>query len=338
MEGVTSLTGPLAEALKRNRQVFNAKFAVANNSQKPIDAQDFLLHLNGTLDPVVRSAAVEFPERTDLVVDALFDLSLELFGQTLLGAKARYGVIPEAWRALLPRLAKFVVREPARVAASVTNALYNLARTPGARQRDWSDADFSLCQSVGEFLDYGLVLAWRCGMPQFRQSALDKMKSMPTRLAAQSLGLPLNTTPESIEQTVGKLAVDPWLLPQDAMKKTRTRQLRIAAKAGAFRGFAGQFITPPNVARMPSGIIATDGTATWRLHADAFNSLLLRCEPDGAHPITPEAEMKPDGTIRWQGLERVFPELAHATSFATTPDTLAITIPTSHHIFLVAAS
>jgi hypothetical protein len=48
--------------------------------------------------------------------------------------------------------------------------------------------------------------------------------------------------------------------------------------------------------------------------------------------------MKPDGTIRWQGLERMFPELAHATSFATTADTLAITIPTSHHIFLVAAS
>jgi len=328
------ITGPLADALRRNRQIFNAKFAAATKAETPIDAAEFHRHLAHTLDPIVRSVSTEFAERTDLLVDALYDLSLDLFRQGLLGPKARYAPVADAWQSLLPRIPKLLAREPARVAGSITNALYNLARTPGTRPKDWLTNDFSLCQSVGEFLDYGLILAWRCGMPQYRQSALEKAKSLNPRLAANALGLPANTTPERLTDTVRVLATNPWVFPQNALRNAK-RQLQIVATAGAFRGFTGPFLTPPTIASIAGDMVATDGTATWKLHADIYNSMLLRCDATAAKPAADLARIEPDGTLHWQGLERTFPELVRATSIASTGDTVVITISTSHHLFLV---
>ena len=140
----------------------------------------------------------------------------------------------------------YVAREPSRVAGSITNALYNLSRTPGARPKDWWSTDFHLCQSVAEFLDYGIILAWRCGMPQYRRSALEKAKSLLPELAANALGLPQTTTPERLTDVIRNLTNNPWILPQDALQNAK-RQLKIVATAGAFRGFNGQFLAPPKV-------------------------------------------------------------------------------------------
>ena len=93
---------------------------------------------------------------------------------------------------------------------------------------------------------------------------------------------------------------------------------------------------------MAGELIASDGTGSWRLHADLYNSLLLRCDTQppplpGSSPqsAATDAVIKPDGTLRWLGQERRFPELARATSIASTADTAAVTLATSHHLFLV---
>src|SRR5579871_6684230 len=251
-----TITGPLAEALKRGRQIFNAKFAAANSADRPIDAADFQRHLALTLDPIVRTVAANFAERTDAVVEALYDLSLDLFRHSLLGPNAMYPAVPEAWRNLLPRIPRLLGREPARVAGSVTNAIYNLSRTRGARVHDWCSTDYTRCQTVDEFLDCAAVVAWRCGLPQYRQSALEKAAALPTHLATVALDLAPNTQPEVVEDVLRNLAANPWLPPCSAHRPPPPR-LRIVGRAGAFRGFAGQFLTPPKVQCVGGELIAS---------------------------------------------------------------------------------
>jgi hypothetical protein len=340
------LSGALADSLRRNRPLFNTKFAAATKSENPIHEQAFKEHVASTLDPIVRAVAAEFPERTDPVVDALFDLSLNLFRHNLLGPKAKTAAIPDAWRNLLPLIPRLLAREPARVAGSITNALYNLSRTRGTRRRDWIQALMSVgssCQNAGELLDCGGIVAWRCGMAQYRGGALEKAAALSPSLASQTLGLPPGTTPEQIVDVIHKLSANPWITPQGALRETK-RELKIMTKAGAFRGFGGQFLSPPKVQSVAGELVASDGTGSWRLHADVYNSLLQRCEtqppplPSSVPPALPAAgaaTIGTNGVITWQGQERRFPELAEATSVASTADTIAVTIATSHHLFLV---
>ncbi len=329
------LTGPLADSLQRGRSSFNARFMAASKADAPIDGEAFQQHLAVTLDPIVRSVASEFPERTDAVTGVLFDLSLDLFNKSLLGPASRYPAIQAGWQKLLPRLPRLVAREPARVAGCVTNAMYNLSRTPGARPEPWAGAMGPVaasCQSTGELLVCGIVLAWRSGMPQYRESALDQVRSLAPSLAAQVLELPASTDGRQIAEVIESLQVNPWTLPKDALHYRR--ELRIVAKAGAFRGFAGPFLVPPRVARVAGELIASDGTASWRLYADVYNSLLLRSEP-GESQDAGEVQIQADGTIRWRGQVQRFPELAGATSIAALDHTVAVALPTSHHLFLL---
>jgi hypothetical protein len=328
------LTGPLADVLRRGRGAFNAKFMAASTADTPIAPEGFQHHLVITLDPIVRSVSAEFAERTEAVAVALFDLSLELFTRNLLGPAAKYPDIDSAWRDLLPRMPRLMAREPAQVAGAVTNALYNLSRTPGARPEQWiakMSGVATACQNTSELLACGSVLAWRCGMPQYRRSALDKARLLPPLLTTKVLDLLSGTAPEQLAEVIGRLQLNPWILPEVALTRRATPgELKRVAKAGAFRGFAGPFLAPPTVARVNGELVASDGTATWRLHADIYNSLLLRCEPG-------PADSNDDAQTRWREQIPRFPELANATSIAALEHTVAVTIPTSHHLFLLSS-
>jgi hypothetical protein len=294
------ITGPLADALKRGRQSFNARFVAA----KPIDAAAFQAHLTDTLDPIVQAVAAKFPERTDAVVEALYDLSLDLFRQNLLGPQAKYPVIVEAWKIFLPAIPTLVAREPNRIAASITNVLYNLATTPGARPNDW----LKLAAASPDFnLSLAALLAWQCGLPQYRESVLDK-------------------APE-----LAHLRTNPWNL------NNPNPSLQLLAKAGAFRGFAGQFLRPPRVDTLAGAILATDGDSTWQLHADLYNAILLRVDRTlpPPLPLKGDAQISANGTVNWKGQRRRFPELASSTSIAAISHTLAVTLATSHHLYLL---
>lgn len=327
------LTGPLADALRRGRQTFNAKFAAAAKSAHPIDGAEFQDHLASAVDPIVRGVAAESAERVDLVVDALFDVSLDLFGHGLLGSRAQFPAIPEAWRELLPSLTGLVAREPERVTGAVTNALYNISRTPGTRPREWMQMVKALgCQTDGELLDCGAVVAWRCGMPLYRLSALEKARSLAPELAGRALGLGPDA---DVGRVIERLQSNPWVRPEDCLRDG-AKELRIVAKAGGFRGFSGQFLSPPKVVKMEGSLVASDGATAWRVHADVYNAVLVSCELGAKTDLVNDAAIQPNGTVLWQGRTHRFPELADATNIAATDDTAAVTLATSHHVFLVA--
>src|SRR5262249_16334423 len=140
-----------------------------------LDADGFVTHLRTIVVPVIDAMAAAVPHQVEAVADVLYELSLDLVGKELLGPKARYPVLPERWRLLFTRLPAHLSAAPRLFAGSVTNALYNLAVTPGARPREWIDSLLMLgpiCPDPAALLAAGQAAAWRCGLAHLRGGAL----------------------------------------------------------------------------------------------------------------------------------------------------------------------
>src|SRR5262245_23292705 len=128
MAEVEILTGPLAKALEADRPRYNALYAQARRATPTLEAAAFALHLRQTVAPIVSAVAAVAPQQVGEVVDVLYEFSLELIAKDF---PARYPVILEGWQTLLTALPRQLAAAPRRFAGSVTNALYNLATTPG---------------------------------------------------------------------------------------------------------------------------------------------------------------------------------------------------------------
>jgi hypothetical protein len=337
------VTGPMAEALARHREALNARFAAAQMGGARIDPAAFMEHLGEVVEPIVRAVAGEFAEKVDSVTLALYDLSLELFGATLLGPGNTCPPILVVWRKLLPRVPRLLSREPGRVAGSLSNAVHNLASTPGARFDEWIERMIGLAPMAGDvssFLDSGKVLAWRAGMTQYREGALATARQLGTPVAARALGLPEAAPAADIAAALDRVTENPWISPNDALGGTAvdSRRMRIVSRVGAFRGFGGPFLRPPTIRYQHDHFLVSDGEATWMLLADLHGSTFQRIDDPPLKPNWSEAAIQadPDGTLRWGDAVARFEELAGFSSHASDGKTLAITLPTSHYVFLLA--
>jgi hypothetical protein len=322
--------------------LFNAHFSDARRACSTLDATAFFEHLNGTLDPIVGKVADILPEKAESVTLALYDLSLELFVGRLLGPEAKSPWIASVWKELLPVAAPLVAREPARLAASVSNAIFNLAGMPGTRPRQWLERMNAItgeCPNVNALLECGTILAWLAGMAQFREGALDVASALVPRLAAAALGLPRDAAEADVSLAIGRLKADPWLTTHAALGQGDAMPpVRIVAQVGAFRGFGGPFIRPPTVSTATGAIYVADGEGAWQMTADRYGTAFLRCDPP-LIPSTPAELMQTvsrRGDVRWGNDQIHLPQLAQATSVAANEHTLAVTLPTSHHVFLLA--
>jgi hypothetical protein len=332
----------MTEALERNRATLNARFAAAQAGGSRIDPAAFMEHLGEVVEPIVRGVAAEFAEKVDATTLALYDLSLELFAATLLGPESTCPPIAIVWRKLLPRLPRLLAREPGRLAGSLTNAVYNLASTPGTRADEWIERMIALAplpHDVHSYLDCGKILAWRAGMAQYREGALATARQLDPPLATRALGLPEGTSAADLAGVIDRLAENPWISPTYALANAADpRRLRIALRAGAFRGFGGTFLRPPSVAFEHDHFLVSDGESTWMLLADLHGSTLQRIDnpPHKQNWTAAAIQADPDGTLRWGDATARFEELAGFSSHASDDKTLAITLPTSHHVFLLA--
>lgn len=292
----------MAEALRADRQGFNARFEAARRSST-LDPGAFSSHLATVVRPLVDAAEATTPGVAPAVTAALFDVSLELLVVAPEGARA-------VWRELLPHLGWALAAQPRRLAASTTNAVMALDRA-GARPAEWVDrmrACAEATDDVDVLLDAGRVAGWRSGLAATRARALDLAGRLPPDLAAAALGLP---------------GVDPAVLDDLAALRWGPVDAPIdVGRVGGFRGFGGPFLVPPTVALEADRLVVTAGTDRWQLHADRFGATLART----AGPTHPPAPPPP--------LD--LPELSGASSWAATTDTVAVTSPLSHHLRLVA--
>jgi hypothetical protein len=335
------LAGPFAQVLQANRAGFNAKFAEARRFRPRLDPAIFSDLLVWVVAPLVEAVAREHPGKTAEVADALYDLSLDLLGREFLGPNSRYPFIAEGWRYLLPRLPRFMAEAPREFVGSVTNALYNLSLTPGARPGEWAASLLQLadvCPDAPTLLKAGQVAAWRAGMARYRLSALDLCRDLPPSIALAALGLSPQSDPPPLDALIASLKADPWLRPDNL--KSPISNLQIVARVGAFRGFGGLFLRPPTVMATAEGqFIVRDGEQAWLLTADRFGAAFHRADEQAAplkRPPTSHFQIDPTGRVSKQSHSQTFPDLAGFTTAADNDTTLAVTTPLSHAVYLAA--
>lgn len=332
--------GAFAEALEAGRPHFNALFAQARRSMPSLDPGAFAGHLRNTVAPIVEQVARARPDRVAEVVDQLYEFSLELVGKELPG---RYPALTEGWQALLGGLPEHLAGAPRLFAGSITNALYNLSIVPEARPREWIAAMLRLgrlCAETGPLLEAGQVAAWRAGLAHFREGALEICRRLEPSLARAALGIPDTGSEPPLATILQRLQADPWLDPAAVSEgPEKQRRLWIVARVGAFRGFGGLFLCPPRVALSGGRFFVADSEACWLLTADRFGATLHRAGialPAGPPCRSPRFQVDRSGRVTAGGQTMLFSELKECTSFASDATTLAVTVPLSHAVYLLA--
>jgi hypothetical protein len=197
------------------------------------------------------------------------------------------------------------------------------------------------CDSLGRVLEVGHIAAWQAGMPQYRRAALEAATRLPVSLASQVLGMPTSTSAESLAAALKRLQANPWLKVREALRdQPATPQLQAVGLAGAFTGFGGEFARPPVVSNTNGRLIARDSSSCWQLMADAYGTWFRRL-PDrqwAAEKLPGGIAVDRSGKLKWNHLSLSAPHLANPSGSACDGVTLAVTIGTSHHVFLFARS
>jgi hypothetical protein len=345
VEEVAPLAGPLAEALARGREEYNARVAAARLS--PALGPALLAVLRG-MDPVVRAAQARDPVVVDAVVSALFEAAVELVTKGVLGPGARLPELGATWRALLGASGRMLVADPRRVVAATVNALARLAACPGARLGDWAVTMAALAEraaDVDAWLKAGVVASWRSGLAHARPGALDTCALLPADLAALALGLDATTSAETMARVVERLRADPWAWPPHvASGEQPPLGVKLICYVGGFRGFGhgDRFLSPPRVGLRDGVFLVSDGERAFELYADFFGATLVPVGPVDASFEPPHAHgalgLAPGGEVRHGEHGRVFPGAAEVTSWASTDLTLVAARPSSHRLTIFARS
>lgn len=347
------LSGPLADSLRRNRDRFNAAYFLARRASPRIDEASFAGHLCDNLQPVVDAVARHAPERVDAVVQALYDVSLELLCKGGLSESGRSKAMRRFWHELLPAVHSHLAHRPDFTVRALLNAALNLVSTKGARVEEWIEGfpDLALqTESLDEALDAGRVFAWRCGMAQIRRAALTAAGRMRPAAALAALGIAGNVwkrTPR-VPDILLALTNDPWLHPEEAAAGAARKNIgvRAVAVAGGFRGFGGPFASPPRAALIDGAIVLYDSECAWHLDADIFGTVFHKVVADisvlkDANILRDESQgitVSPEGAIVWNDAAGRLQEAENASSMACDGVTAAITRFHSHKVLLITRS
>lgn len=333
------ITGPLADALKDGRKRFNARYAYHRALNRRLDPDVFADHLERVVNPIVDAVYNIDAGAVHPVTEALYDLSLELISRDCLGKNSRYPAVNTLWETFLPGWAVFLIDDPTKFAAAASNAVYNLTLQNGVDELEWMrrmDDVAAECSSLDMFLDAGKIAAWRCGMAHYRESALNVCGNTPDNLVRKLLGL--NEENGATASEIAAALRDPWLDPVN-MGKTHQRKLKITAIIGGFRGFDGPFIRPPEVFVSNQVLFAHDNEFCWSIHADVFGAILQRFGadlPDDLSTNSGPFKLNKNGEVTFGGLTKEFAPFKYAASYVSNNDTMALTMPRTHKIILIA--
>lgn len=325
-----------ASVLRSGRESFNAQFALARRQYPALDAGEFSDFLATCVDPLLGAVQAVRPECVPDVAVHAYETGLALAGQRLAGPGARHPEITAGWQRLGQAAAALIAEAPGRMLASVSNALHRLATTPGARPAQWLSEMELLAASAGtaeNFLRMGQIVAWRSGLAHFRSGALAVAETLPEKLALAAVGAAPSADWSQLQVRLG---ADPWHIPGNG-----SAGLRLAGRAGAFRGFGGLFSEPPQVIPSHDDFLVRSGDGVWVLTANAFGATFHRAAAE-EWPAPPPLRTVPEGlhvsgsTASWGGTRIELPVRGSIISTAATSTTLAVTSSESHAILLVA--
>lgn len=325
-----SVSPAFARVLSAGRRQFNTRVEEARRRAPGFDAAVFADFLCDGVDGVIVAVDETAPGRTMAVALAAYDIALGLCVHGLAGSSARSSLLNHAWSRLFPRLAARIAEQPQDVLGALSNAAVHLAGVDGARGDEWLGwmAEWGpRTQTTTQLLDLGKVLAWRCGLAHFRTGALAAADALPPALQLAALGAPADGSWPTLRAA---LAADPWASAQP-------RRLQ-GWQVGAFTGFGGRFVQPPELRVAAHGFLVRSGTRHFLAIADACGAVLLPASAEeyatGAEPPrnAPQrrgdrlllAEREVDVDLPFEGL-----------TVATDAHTAAIASPWTHEIRLL---
>lgn len=332
-----------ADILRADRDEYNRRFVEARLRYPALTGETFGDFLLRVADGVVAAVCSVRPERGREVASTLYDAALELVGQNLVGASSRNPHIEEGWRTVLPAAAIHLAEAPGRVTAAVSNALHHLTVTPDTRPDQWIRVlalPAAACPDVDTFLRAGQVAAWTSGLAHYRPDALAILDTLPDPVAAAVLDAPSGT---DMKELRGLLQDDPWYDPShpEGGGASAGSGIRVARRAGAFRGFGGLFTEPPRVAAQGNELFVAGGGECWLLTADAFGATFHRHGQEGfdtaKQGIMLPASLSVTGSrVRFDGTALDLGQWGSITSSAVAGRTLAVTSSLSHSVTLIA--
>lgn len=330
MEDLSAMSRELAA----NREVFNAMFKARKGLNRSLQADDFYAVLNEVVAPVVE--AVD-GQNTDVAstVRTLYSVALTLTQRSLLGPKSRHEFVARAWQDLLTQIPELVAEHTQDVAIAVSNAAYNLGLRTEDVQKRWLQTMLEVAKEKPDlraFLDAGIVAAWSAGMAHWRKPALEAWGRLDPNLARATLRLPKDdSTPTAV---LRQHLLHVFQRPAG----TEDPSLQIVYRIGGFRGFGGPFLAPPKVYASDDRLLAVDSTGHHAIFADTFGALMERTAESTTSFVASPFRYEPDGSITAFGVTRHFPILAKASSVAANQDFMAVALPHSHHVWIIAWS
>lgn len=327
----------LAALLARSRGDWNARFAQARLRYPDLDAQAFVRLLEGPIDALATASAAAVPQRAESIVAAAYDAALTLVGRKVVGAGDLGAAVEAAWTKVLPALVAHLAESPERVVRLVTHAVYNLATTPEARPAQWTDAMARLgplAVDVAMLERLGQVLAWRAGLAHLRAPAIALADALPPSLAASAVQADDGF---AWPHARARLLADPW----DRLDGAPSRGLREVARVGAFRGFGGWFVMPPEVGVAGEHFVVRSGDDAWVLTADAFGATWHRASDAEVRASRDPHATRDEVSIRRNivhqaGSELRLADLERIGGYAATATTLAVTSPDTYAVVLIA--
>ncbi|MDX2225935.1 MAG: hypothetical protein SFY92_02375 [Verrucomicrobiae bacterium] len=333
---MTFVSPPLAAMLESRRTAYNQRFNLARRAYPDMDAEIFKAFLRETLDPLVATASHRDPGAIPPLVDAAYDVGLELIGKKLLGPHARLPYLQALWTRVFPQIMGLILKAPAPLMVRLSNAACQIGGQEHARCAEWLEALEQWgprCENADQLQQFAQILAWRSGMAQFRESVLKILPTLPTPLMADVFksvqGLPWS-------DVLAKLERNPWYHPsqpdQDPVQP-------FAGYVGGFRGSGGPFLHPPLARAVAGGLVLTSGGEQWALYADVFGMTHKRCAATRQSFTTETSEdVRVEGKSRviWNAIAYDFSHEGTVSSVASNPHTLAVTLENSHFVWLYA--
>lgn len=321
------MSGRAAAIFEARRVELNGRFAQAGRGLAP---GVMLGYLRNTVAPLLDG----WPhEHAEALAVALFDLGL---AGAPLGLVAEHSPTPfeRGLGGALAELGALLGPAPDAVVRAIGNGYLRVARARGDEvASDWLRElarHGAPCTSREGLLDLGLVLAWRVGMAEARDAALERTAHLDEPVRRELFGH-------------GDLDVDPerrFVSPvRGPSGEPVLGALRLVTSAGGFVGFGGPFCRPPEARVVEGRLVCTDGLVTCELFADLYGASLLPAAWAHAAAATSTdtggATFRPDGRITVGHRACVDDRLRGASTAARALGMVAVTLADSHRIFVL---
>ncbi len=333
----------MIELLEEQRDACNEKFRSRLTQGVRIDVAIWLRHVQERIAKIVDLIDEQLPERSRIALTELYDISLDLFAVGHLSDEGSSIPLLRMWDELLPALGKWIARDPRRVVGCMCNATLKISQSDLQTAHRWIECMKSvgpMADSVEQLLGIGKMAAWRSGLAEYRLAALRIAASLPAAVVVKILDPVVLVSESDVRTLICRMEKDPWCLPPEGNSYgIQLKNVSGQFLFGQFAGYGGYFFHPPVVYEIEGHLCVTDRKQVWRMDADIFGFRLHKIEmaPEELRDRSknPTVEVDSRGRVSWDGFVSNHPELANASSYACDGTTLAVTIPTSFHVFLL---